>query len=85
MNRKARPVGYREQERRESTYASRTMRWSGFLILLFVVYHLMHFTLGQRASDFIQGDIYHNFVVGFQSVPVSLFYIVAMLALGLHI
>lgn len=84
-SRKARAVGYREQEFRESTYASRTMRWSGFLILVFVVYHLMHFTWGNAHPTFIEGDIYHNFVAGFRSVPVSLVYIVAMILLGLHI
>src|SRR5687768_6413390 len=49
LNRAARPVGYREVERRESSYASRTMRWSGVILLLFIVYHLMHFTFGVRA------------------------------------
>ena len=81
----ARPVGYRERENRESTYASRTMRWGGVVILLFIVYHLMHFTFGNAHPDFIPGDVYHNFVTGFQSVPVSIAYIAAMLALGLHL
>jgi len=84
-SRRARPVGYREQQWKESTYASRTMRWSGVIILLFVIYHLMHFTTGTAHPDFIEGDIYHNFVTGFQSVPVSIVYIVAMIALGLHL
>jgi succinate dehydrogenase cytochrome b subunit len=87
MNNAARPVGYREVQRRESTYASRTMRWSGVILLLFIVYHLMHFTLGVRAvhPDFVPGDVFHNFVVGFQNPIVSGFYILAMLALGLHL
>ena len=84
-SRRARPVGYREQQWKESTYASRTMRWGGVIILLFVIYHLMHFTTGTAHPDFIEGDIYHNFVTGFQSVPVSLVYIFAMIALGLHL
>ena len=84
-SRRARPEGYREQKWKESTYASRTMRWGGVIILLFVIYHLLHFTTGTVHPSFIEGDIYHNFVAGFQSVPVSLFYIVAMLALGLHL
>jgi len=85
MNQKARPEGYRERENRESTYASRTMRWSGVILLLFVVYHLMHFTWGNVHPDFVPGDVYHNFVVGFRQTLVSLFYILAMLALGLHL
>ena len=46
---------------------------------------LLHFTTGTVHPSFIEGDIYHNFVRAFQSVPVSLAYIFAMLALGLHL
>jgi succinate dehydrogenase / fumarate reductase cytochrome b subunit len=86
MNRAARPLGYREVESRASTYASRTMRWSGVILLLFVVYHLMHFTFGTRAvhPQFVPSDVYHNFVTGFRHPLVSAFYVLAMLALGLH-
>ncbi len=84
-SRRARPEGYREQKWKESTYASRTMRWGGVILLLFVIYHILHFTTGTVHPKFVEGDIYRNFVVGFQSVPVSLFYIVAMVALGLHL
>ncbi|HZN55965.1 MAG TPA: succinate dehydrogenase cytochrome b subunit [Candidatus Polarisedimenticolaceae bacterium] len=81
----ARPVGYRVVTPDASTYASRTMRWSGPILLLFVVYHLLHFTVGTVHPDFVEGDVYRNVVVGFSSWPVSLFYVVAMLALGLHL
>lgn len=81
----ARPVGYRRSERRESTYASRTMVLSGPILFFFILYHLAHFTTGQAHPNFIPGDVYHNFVVGFQSLPASVFYIVAMLFLGLHL
>jgi len=84
-SRRARPVGYREQKWKESTYASRTMRWGGVIILLFVIYHLLHFTFGTVHPSFVEGDVYHNFVTGFRSVPASLAYIVAMIALGLHL
>jgi succinate dehydrogenase / fumarate reductase, cytochrome b subunit len=84
-SRAARPVGYREREWVESTYASRTMRWSGVILIVFVIYHLLHFTVGSAHPDFIPGDVYHNFVAGFRSVPVSVFYIVAMVLLGLHL
>jgi succinate dehydrogenase / fumarate reductase cytochrome b subunit len=83
--RAARPVGYRRWEPEESTYASRTMRWGGVIVLLFVIYHLLHFTFGTAHPDFRHGDVYRNFVVGFQQVPASLAYIVATLALGLHL
>jgi succinate dehydrogenase / fumarate reductase cytochrome b subunit len=84
MNREARPVGYRERQDLASSYASRTMRWSGVIVALFVVYHLMHLTWGNVHPDFRHGDVYHNFIVGFQQPLVSFFYIAAMIALGLH-
>ncbi len=83
-NASARPVGYREWQARQSTYASRTMAWSGPLLLLFIVYHLAHFTTGQAHPDFVRGDVYRNMIVGFQNPFASAFYMLAMLALGLH-
>ena len=84
-SRAARPVSYRSFQPRESTYASRTMRWGGAIVLLFVIYHLLHFTLGTVHPSFVPGDVYHNMVAGFQVPWVSAFYIIAMLALGLHL
>ncbi len=84
-SRRARAIGYRERQWTESTYASRTMRWGGVIILLFVIYHILHFTTGTVHPNYVEGDVYHNFVEGFRVVPVSIAYIVAMLALGLHL
>lgn len=84
-NWKARPVKYRQARRRESSYASRTMVLSGPILFFFIGYHLMHLTIGNVHPDFVEGDVYHNFITGFQSVPASLFYIVGMLALGYHL
>ena len=61
------------------------MRWGGVILLLFVIYHLLTSRPARVHPKFVEGDVYRNVVVGFQSVPVSLFYIVAMLALGLHL
>jgi succinate dehydrogenase / fumarate reductase, cytochrome b subunit len=80
----ARPVGYREWQARESTYASRTMVWSGPLLALFILYHLAHLTLGVAGQGFQEGLVYDNVVLGFSNPFVSAFYILAMLALGLH-
>lgn len=85
QSRAARPVAYRKWEARDSTYASRTMRWSGVIVLVFIVYHLMHFTFGTAHPDFRELQPYHNVVAGFKVVPVSLFYIFAMVLLGLHL
>jgi succinate dehydrogenase / fumarate reductase cytochrome b subunit len=85
MNRLARPIGYRERDYVAATYAARTMRWGGVIILLFVIYHLLHLTFGTVHPDYIEGDVYHNFVTGFQVWWVSAFYIIANLALGMHL
>ena len=84
-DRAARPVGYREYEARESTWASRSMRWSGVVILVFVVYHLLDMTFGVVNPGFEAGHVYRNVVASFRSVPVSLFYIAAMLLLWSHL
>jgi succinate dehydrogenase / fumarate reductase, cytochrome b subunit len=80
----ARPLGYREWQAQKSTYASRTMVWSGPLLAAFIVFHLAHFTVGNAHPDFVRGDVFRNVVVGFQNPFASAFYILAMLALGLH-
>ena len=83
-NMAARPVGYRAQQLQAATFASRTMRWSGVILGLFIVYHLLHLTTGTVHPDFIKGDAYHNFVTGFQSYPAAAFYLVAQVCLGFH-
>jgi len=85
INLRARPKDYRDREAIQATYASRTMRWGGVIIALFVVYHLAHFTWGTVHPDFIPGDVYHNVVRGFQVWWVSAFYLVAQVALGFHL
>lgn len=87
MNRRARPVGYERLDPVQAGYAARTMRWGGVIVGLFVLYHLAHFTwgFGWAHPDFRLGDPYHNFVTGFRVWPVSAFYIVAQVALGMHL
>jgi succinate dehydrogenase / fumarate reductase cytochrome b subunit len=84
-NQKARPEGYRERENRESTLSSRTMRWSGVAVLVFIVYHLLHFTTGDVHPNFVHGAVHQNFVVGLRVVWVAVFYMIANLLLGLHL
>lgn len=86
VNREARPVRYRSLVPVESSYASRTMLWSGPVIGVFVVYHLMHFTFGNVHPDFNHElDVYRNVVTGFRQPPAALFYMAAMMLLGLHL
>ena len=84
---KARPVAYAYRRNTVSTYASRTMYWSGPIILAFVIYHILHLTAGyiHPGSRFIEGDVYANTVGGFQVWYVSAWYIVSMILLGLHL
>lgn len=84
-NRKARPVGYRKVTPTAATYAARTMKWTGPIILLFLLYHLAHFTLGGVHHDFIEEDVFHNVTSAFQIPWVVGIYVAAMLALGTHL
>jgi succinate dehydrogenase / fumarate reductase, cytochrome b subunit len=92
-SRAARPIGYERKEPQVSTLASRTMKWGGVLLLVFIVLHLLHFTTetidpgGWRGMMDNQGhrDVYGNIIASFRIWWVAAFYIVAMIALGLHL
>jgi|ERR1700733_5635124 succinate dehydrogenase / fumarate reductase cytochrome b subunit len=86
-NKAARPVGYSRKEAINSSYASRTMYWSGPIVLAFIIFHLLQFTAGyiHPGSQFIEGDVYHNVVAGFQVWWVSVWYIIAVSLLGFHL
>jgi succinate dehydrogenase / fumarate reductase, cytochrome b subunit len=86
-NKRARPIGYSRKEAINSSYSSRTMYWSGPIVLVFVIFHLLQFTAGyiHPESQFIEGDVYHNVVAGFQVWWVSVWYIFSMILLGFHL
>jgi succinate dehydrogenase / fumarate reductase cytochrome b subunit len=81
----SRPRGYAMRRNLESTWASRTMIWGGLFILLFVIYHILDFTFGAVNPSFEEGNIYHNVVASFRLWPVALFYVLAMIAVGMHL
>jgi succinate dehydrogenase / fumarate reductase cytochrome b subunit len=85
IKRDARPVRYVKTGNVQSSYASRTMMWSGTVIAVFVVYHLLHLTTGTVHPAFLELHPYENLVNGFKVVPVAIAYIVAMVLLGLHL
>jgi succinate dehydrogenase / fumarate reductase, cytochrome b subunit len=88
INRKARPAADRYQSKRDyvaADYASRTMRWTGIIILAFLVFHLMDLTWGNANPHFLRGDPYNNLVYSFRRPAVAGVYIVANLALALHL
>ena len=81
----ARPNRYAMRRPTQETFAARTMRWGGVIILLFVIYHILHLTLGRGGTPFVDGDVYYNMYFGFSNPIVSAVYIVAMIALALHL
>jgi succinate dehydrogenase / fumarate reductase cytochrome b subunit len=84
---RARPIGYSRKQAIASSYASRTMYWSGPIVLAFIIFHLLHLTAGyiHPGTAYIEGDVYHNVVSGFQVWWVSVSYIVAIVLLGFHL
>jgi succinate dehydrogenase / fumarate reductase cytochrome b subunit len=86
MNHRARPTKYASgRDYIAANFASRTMRWTGIIVILFVIFHLADLTWGSANPDFERGDVYHNMVESFSREPVALSYIVANLALAVHI
>lgn len=68
-----------------ANYASRTMRWTGVIVALFVAYHLADLTWGIANPDFVRGEVYDNIVASFSRLPIALLYIGAQVALAFHI
>lgn len=85
LSRESRPIAYQRREYVKASYAARTIRWGGVIVLLFIIYHLLHLTFGTVHPGFVHGDAYGNVVKGFQVWWVAAFYILANLALGLHL
>jgi len=86
LKQEARPVGYIKKKEVGSSYASRTMMWSGPIIAAFVIYHILDLTTGAvNTAQFRELHAYENLVYSFRRIPVSVFYIVAMLLLGAHL
>lgn len=85
LKNEARPIGYERHKMQASTYASRTMYWSGPILAAFIVYHLLEFTVGVGGTAFVDADAYGNVINGFRVPVVSLFYILSMGLLSLHL
>jgi succinate dehydrogenase / fumarate reductase, cytochrome b subunit len=87
MNRTARPVKYQsERDYVAANFASRTMRYTGVIFLVFLVWHLLDLTAGTlNGGDFRRGAVYYNVDNSLSRWPVALLYIVGNLALGVHL
>lgn len=85
MSRSARETDYKKGHSLSFSYASRTMRWGGVILLVFIVFHILHLTLGTCHPAFDAANPYGNVVIGFQSWLASGIYLVAQVFLGLHV
>jgi len=89
QNRAARPVGYYKKDDVPTTYAARTMKWSGFIVGAFIVFHVLHLTVGAvvpiQEIGPNQPDVRANVISGFQNPAIAGFYIVAMILLCMHL
>lgn len=84
-NNNARPVKYAKTNALGTSYASRTMYWSGPILFFFIVYHLLHLTTGTAHPDYTYLKVHDNVVKGFSVWYVTLFYVVAMVLLCMHL
>ena len=92
-NRRARPEAYRDRNYVKASWASRHMVISGLVVLAFIIYHLAHFTVRVTDPRFTllkmdslgRYDVYSMMVYGFQNVYVSIFYIIGLFLLTLHL
>jgi succinate dehydrogenase / fumarate reductase cytochrome b subunit len=86
LNRKARPVTYQApRDYVAASFAARTMRWTGVIVILYLFAHLLDLTAGAWNPDFVRGDPYNNMVRSFERPLVAIVYVIANLALGVHL
>ena len=68
-----------------ANFASRSMRYTGIVVALFIIWHILDLTWGATGADFVRGDVYYNLDQSLSRIPVAVIYIVANLALGVHL
>jgi succinate dehydrogenase / fumarate reductase, cytochrome b subunit len=86
LNRRARPQRYEsKRDYVAANFASRTMRWTGIIVLLYLVFHLMDLTWGTANAEWVRGDPYNNLVYSLQRPVVAIAYAVANIALAFHL
>lgn len=86
INQKAHGAGYRsKRDYVAANFASRTMRWTGIIVGLFLVWHLFDLTFTGTGYHYVRGLPYQNVDHSLSRIPVALLYIVANVALGVHL
>jgi succinate dehydrogenase / fumarate reductase, cytochrome b subunit len=83
--RAARPVAYVTRKRVQQSYASRTMRWGGVIIVLFIIWHILDLTFGSVNSAGGDSTPYDRLIASFTNPFVTAFYVVALVLLGMHL
>jgi succinate dehydrogenase / fumarate reductase, cytochrome b subunit len=85
LSRAARPAGYAQRKPKVTTFAARTIKIGGVIVLVFIVYHILHMTLGTVHPQFTHLDPYNNLRIGLANPLVAAFYILAAATVGLHL
>jgi succinate dehydrogenase / fumarate reductase cytochrome b subunit len=86
MNRRARTTRYAsKRDFIAADFAARSMRWTGIIVVLFIIFHIADLTLGATSAEFAYGDAFDNTVASFSHLPVALFYVIGNIALGIHL
>jgi succinate dehydrogenase / fumarate reductase cytochrome b subunit len=83
--RRARPQRYVTKKSVAQSYASRTMRWGGVIVLLFIVWHILDLTVGAVNPDGTDSTPYDRLVASFSNPFITAFYVVALILLGMHL
>ncbi len=86
LNRAAKPVGYSQRNYRSANAASLTMLYGGLFLVVFITFHILHFTTGHlHFSGFVEGQVYANVWSAFRNFATAGFYVASMALLGLHL
>jgi succinate dehydrogenase / fumarate reductase cytochrome b subunit len=83
--RRARPVAYVTKKRVQQSFASRTVRWGGIILALFIIWHILDLTFGVVNPAGTGTTPYDRMIASFSNIPITLFYVVSMLILAWHI
>jgi succinate dehydrogenase / fumarate reductase, cytochrome b subunit len=86
INQRARPTKYQSpRDYIAANFAARTMRWTGIIVLLYLIFHLADLTWGWANPDYVRGAAYDNLVASLSRWPVAIIYIIGNIALGIHL
>ncbi|WP_092200816.1 succinate dehydrogenase cytochrome b subunit [Blastococcus tunisiensis] len=82
---RARPEGYVTKKSAAQSYASRTMRWGGVIVLAFIIFHILDLTLGTVNAEGFDSTPYDRLVASFSNPVVTAFYAISVILLGMHL